>query len=594
MRFKWLLLTYLLAASAASAQQSPPVLFYSDLTQAPATGNTDTTYSASGNGAYITLYGNFLSNFTSVKLNGLSCLTVVSNPAPWLWYQRMVVQLQSNCTTGNWSITTPGGTFTGPMPETTKEGLGADLKVVNAHIYYVATAGSGGGTFSSPFSTLSAAESVMADGDVTYVKNGFSTTAPDSNNSGWGILNPGPSQCASSTSAQRTVAAYPGATVTLGSTSGDLPSFKPYTGSCKGFSLVGLTLRDSQGVISLITDTNPSGNFRFVANDMSCPSGNGESACAQDGGYTTGIVITGLIYLGNKMHDTGTGNNSLYHGYYHGNTVSVINAWGSIANLTGACRGIQIYSSSSNFQATDYHVHDNLIHDTGCDAILFATPNPATSGIYGGGADFYNNVVYNAGKVAPSSGGDWACVEISAPVGPGAVKVYNNTMYNCGPLSSPPYNSDAGIQINYVSDSTAKINLSNNVIYNTNSGTCLGQTPCSPYILNGGAAAQVIGANNIMYGVGAVNSNTVVGGSSLTGSINSNPSFASTSTPDFHLSTSSSPANGAATTTLVPSYDHDGLIRPSPASVGAYEYAAASTVAKPSPPTNLVVNVVTQ
>ena len=97
-----------------------------------------------------------------------------------------------------------------------------------------------------------------------------------------------------------------------------------------------------------------------------------------------------------------------------------------------------------------------------------------------------------------------------------------------------------------------------------------------------------------MYGVGAVNSNTVVGGSSLTGSINSNPSFASTSTPDFHLSTSSSPANGAATTTLVPSYDHDGLIRPSPASVGAYEYAAASTVAKPSPPTNLVVNVVTQ
>src|SRR6516164_2209469 len=113
MRFKWLLLTYLLAASAASAQQSPPVLFYSDLTQAPATGNTDTTYSASGNGAYITLYGNFLSNFTSVKLNGLSCLTVVSNPAPWLWYQRMVVQLQSNCTTGNFMLTTSAGTSNG-------------------------------------------------------------------------------------------------------------------------------------------------------------------------------------------------------------------------------------------------------------------------------------------------------------------------------------------------------------------------------------------------------------------------------------------------------------------------------------------------
>jgi len=67
----------------------------------------------------------------------------------------------------------------------------------------------------------------MVDGDVTYVENGFATTTPDSNNSGWGILNPGPSQCASTLTTQRAMGAYPGATVTLGSTGGSLRSCKP-------------------------------------------------------------------------------------------------------------------------------------------------------------------------------------------------------------------------------------------------------------------------------------------------------------------------------------------------------------------------------
>jgi parallel beta-helix repeat protein len=569
------LLTFPILASAQA-----PVLFFTDLNQGTASGNSDTTFSATG-GVYVTLYGNNLTGFTSLTLNGASCLTVVSSPATYLWYQRMIVKLGTGCTTGNWAITTPGGTFTGPMPETTREGLAKDFTVVTGHIYYVATGGSGTGTFASPFGTLSAAESAMVDGDVTYVKNGFATTTPDSNNSGWGILNPGPSQCASTLTTQRAMGAYPGATVTLGSTGGSLPSFKPYSGSCKGYEFFGMTMRDSQGVISLITDTNPSGNFRFVANDMSCPGGNGESACAQDGGYTTGITITGLIYLGNNMHDTGTGNNSLYHGYYDGNTIDVINAWGQIANLTGACRGIQVYSSTTSFQATDYHIHDNVIHDTGCDGILFATPNPAVSGLYGSGVEFYNNVVYNAGKVAPASGGDWACVEISAPVGPSSVNIYNNTLYNCGTLTSPPYNSQAGLNINFVSDATAVIRLTNNIIYNLNSGTCLGQTPCSPYIINGAAATQLVGSNNVMFGVGAINSSTILGGSSITGGINSNPGFVSTT--NFHLAASTSPANGAGTTALFPTRDHDGLLRPSPPAIGAYEFAAAA----PPPQTDI-------
>src|SRR5215831_7621848 len=180
MRFKWLLLMYLLGASLASAHQSPPpVLFFSDLAQAPASGNTDPTYSASGNGAYITLYGNFLNNLTSVELNRVSCLKVISNPAPWLWYQRMVVQLQSNCTSGTFVVITSAGASNG-IPFTV---------VGSGKIHYVsATRGkpTNAGTFQSPWGDngkpcagLTKAKQTMADGDITYVEDAYSCVADD-------------------------------------------------------------------------------------------------------------------------------------------------------------------------------------------------------------------------------------------------------------------------------------------------------------------------------------------------------------------------------------------------------------------------------
>lgn len=571
---------------AGQTRALAPVLFFSDLILGANTGNSDPTFSSTG-GVYVTLYGNYLDNFSSITLNGSNCLTVVSKPAPWLWYQRMTVKLGTSCTTGNWSITTPGGTFTGPMPETTNEQLAHDFQVDRGHIYYVATGGRGRGTFSSPFGTLSAAESAMADGDVTYVKNGFSTTSRDSNNSGWGILNPGGprtgGQCASSFATQRAIGAYPGATVITGSTSEDVPTFKPYNENCEGYELFGLTMRSRQGVISLITGRAPSGNFRFVANDESCPGGNGQSGCYQDGGING--ALTGVINLGNNMHDTGFGGNALYQGYYHGDTNDIIDAWGQIYNLNGACRGIQIYSSTPEFQFRDIHIHDNIIHDTGCDGILFSNPTPTSSGLYGGGVEAYNNVIYNTGTTPPEGGsGDFACIEISYPIGPGvSIEVYNNTMFNCGTTTNPPYaGSNAGVNINFVAYTTAKINFRNNIIYNQNSGSCRGQTPCSLYIVNGlRSSSDLTGANNIMYGVGKISRATVVRGSALTGSINSDPGFKNTNTSEcpnkcptnLGLSSPSSVANGAgATTRPVPTYDVNGLKRPSPPSIGAYEY----------------------
>src|SRR6516165_6246549 len=155
MRSKWLPLICLLVAPLASAQSPAPALFFSDIILGANSGNSDTTYSSTG-GVYVTLYGNHLDNYTSIKLNGAACLTVVSGPSAWLWYERMVVKIGPSCSSGNFSITTPGGTWSGPTLETAKAGSSTDFTVNSGHIYYVSTGGndSNTGTFQSPFATL--------------------------------------------------------------------------------------------------------------------------------------------------------------------------------------------------------------------------------------------------------------------------------------------------------------------------------------------------------------------------------------------------------------------------------------------------------
>jgi len=142
MRLKALFFLWLFGASAALAQNAP-VLFFTDLDSGPATGNSDSTYTSNG-GVYVTLYGNFLDSGTA-KLNGASCLTVVSGPATWMWYERMVVQVTNGCSTGNFTVTTSKGTSNG-IPFTVRGG----------NIYYVSKSGSdnNSGTFSSPWATM--------------------------------------------------------------------------------------------------------------------------------------------------------------------------------------------------------------------------------------------------------------------------------------------------------------------------------------------------------------------------------------------------------------------------------------------------------
>jgi hypothetical protein len=97
-----------------------------------------------------------------------------------------------------------------------------------------------------------------------------------------------------------------------------------------------------------------------------------------------------------------------------------------------------------------------------------------------------------------------------------------------------------------------------------------------------------------MYGAGVATFPNI-----FTNSINSDPLFANTAGFDFHLQ-SGSPAIGVGLTTIVdhtggysvqaPTYDIDGRVRPSPPSLGAYEYASGSSNV-PNPPTGLTATV---
>jgi hypothetical protein len=624
MRLKLLLAITLFAGSTAFAQQAP-VLFFTDLTDGPNTGNSDTTHGSTG-GAYVTLYGNFLDNFSSVQLNGSSCLTVVSNPSQWLWYERMVVKLGTSCATGNFTVTTSAGTSNG-VPFTVRTG----------GIYYVSTSGSdsNSGSFGSPWKTIAnAVQSAQPpDGRIIYVENGVNQTSVDSG--GWGALTlryewsqPSAAGYASA------LITYPGATSTLGSTSLSSAAIvgtdcTATNGAAKGWwTIAGFTLRGQANVISLQGPSsngcqtrtgNGSQHWRLVGLDLSAPQGNGQTAVihtANLGPDNSGNIDNWL--LGNNVHDSGTpisgGPDDQFHGIYNGdNSAGFEDGWNQVANIVG-CRGIQIYSNYAN--EYNYRLHDNTIHDTTCDGIVAATSDPSQGQVL-----IYNNLLFHTG-IGPQNtsegGGTFTCIFVArtrqtGSAGSGTTYVYNNTCYDPSELTNMEYSScstaeggitlddDDGVGGANTSESAV---VSNNLIY-TKSTT----KPCGsgiPYWLSGVGASFLTGSNNLTYGEGC--SNYPCSSAQVTGSVTSNPNVVSISetgcptncSTNLHLTSGSTAVGAASNSSLsgsVPSatllYDHDGLLRPSPPSIGAYEYTAGSgsTSSPPAPPTGLAAVV---
>jgi hypothetical protein len=587
MRFLWLSLTSLLGwlavfdAPARSQQMPAPVLFFTDLTSGPARGNSDPTYSSNG-GVYVTLYGNYFGakqENSTVALNGAACLKVISWGSSWLWYQKIIVQLTPACSSGNFVVKTSGGVSNG-MPFTIRDGT----------IHYVAASGSdnNAGTFSHPWKSIAKAVRIAGSksGSTIYAENG-SNQATDDGEGWFAAITLRTQWCRGTAKEPDALIAYPGASTTVGSTNSTNVGIRGTDasaggGPCRGnWTFAGIRLRG----VFIAAEVAGGNNWRFVGNDLSCPCPMCANSSVPTACFET-MLAQNVNWLGNNMHDVGPGSptkstSDQYHGvYFSTDSNHIWIGWNQIFNIYG-CRGIQTHSSptdpTSGQNQYDIHIHDNIIHDISCDAIVLDTIDPSK-----GTVEVYNNVIWNAG-MGPATlegGGNWSCIYVPGetkrlPLGSGDVNVYNNTLYNCGEFggkNAPWANAQAAIS-NGGNDPKLNINMQNNIIYQISNGNA--SFPERYWVNRLPDPVGVHGTHNLMYGIGAPPASPRV-----TGTVNSNPSLVNTSTTlcpascptNLRLSGPTSPAKGAGSTAPPkPTRDLNAAPRPVPPSIGAYE-----------------------
>src|SRR5262249_51914882 len=405
---------------------------------------------------YVTLYGDFFGasqGTSTVTWNGLNCLRVVGAQgtyngwgSPYFWYQKLVVQLGSACTpgTGNLVVTVNGSASNG-MPFTVRS---------TGNQYFVSTKGSdsNNGSFASPFATIPHCKTALKPGDTCYIQEGVTATTADDFNASLQV------QSGGAAGSPIAFVAYPGGTVTLGSSSVGYGMRVPDINITVNYvTVAGLFFRTSEHGLNVAgnsTTGTPSTGWRVIANNFHCPTANGQNGC-----FSTNEVAT-IKFFGNEATNIGVAaaGKQQHAVYFSSDTNHVEAAWNYIHD-NRSCRAIQFHSSPLNgggandptgHNQFDLSVHDNVIHDDPCDGINFATVDPSQ-----GRVEAYNNLIYHVGiGPAPFDGdsGDYSGIymayitNVGSPGG-GTVELYNNTLYDCGSFSAG-YANNGGFVIN--------------------------------------------------------------------------------------------------------------------------------------------------
>jgi hypothetical protein len=292
-------------------------------------------------------------------------------------------------------------------------------------------------------------------------------------------------------------------------------------------------------------------DWRIVANDISCPNGDGTAACFQ------ASASSHLKLLGNIVHDAGRPRASKhYHSvYFTTDTSHVEVGWNVVAN-NNSCRGIQFHSSpngdNTGFNQFDLVVHDNLIHGQACDGINFATIDPSKGPVLA-----YNNIIYSVGlgPDPPDGTANYACINSPGITnrgakGSGTAEWFNNTLYDCGPHGG----ADGGAF--HVGTGSPAVHLRNNIVSLRSGENYLEPADKSPLIS---------GENNLWFGAGR-------GPGNFKANVAADPAFVNPDVFDFHLR-AGSPAIDAGMNTGIAA-DFDGNARPQGAAfdLGAFEY----------------------
>jgi hypothetical protein len=510
-----------LLVGAPLARAAQPTAIFTDLQSGPNAGGQN------NQGAIVTIYG-----FGFGATQGGSTVTIGGAlPAAYLLWSdsKISFQLGNSAITGNIVVNVAGVGASNAMPFTVRTG----------RIFFVAPGGldTNAGSFTAPWATVKHAKNSAQAGDVIYLRNGVNETGLDASSASLAVGKSG------SSGLPIALVAYPGATATIGSATG-----QPYgirtTAAASYWVLAGISLR---GGFSALTVTNSS-NWRVIGSDISCPNGSGTGACLA---FSADANIS--LYR-NRVHDNGSTTSAsikLYQAIQFDSGSNGIDfGWNEIAN-TRSCRALQFFSDTTPlFNLT---VRNNLIHDSRCDGINFATIDPAQ-----GAVKAYNNVIYRAGT-GPAPGGvegNYACINVGGS-GSAAVQITGNTLYDCGRRA----NADSG-----AISASVPVVLTNNIM-----DAIAGESYTAP----NSSLANFSGKNNLFFGDGA----TPV---FSTTSLNADPKFVDVTNSNFQLQQGSPAVDAGA---------NDGISRdimqtPRPQGVaydiGAYEFIGTDTQPPPT------------
>ena len=507
--------------ASALAQVRAPRIIFSDLQSGPNGGGLN------NKGAIVTVYG-----FGFGVNRGTSSLTVGGAPADnYLQWSdtRVSFQLGNAAVSGNIIVNVAGAGASNGVPFTVRPG----------RIFFVSPAGNdaNAGSSTAPWLSVVKAKNTVAAGDIVYLMDGVNATALESSSSALVLAKSG------SSTLPIALVAYPGAVATIGSATGQQYGIRT-TAASNYWVLAGLTLRGSFSALSI----SNSSNWRVVGNDISCPNGSGSGACVDFS------AATNVSLYHNRVHDVGSTTATslkLYQGVlFDAGSNGIDFGWNEIANVR-SCRALQF--SSDTGKLYNLTVDNNLIHDSRCDGINFATVDPAL-----GTVRAYNNVIYRAGT-GPAPGGidsNYACINVGA-AGTAAVLLQNNTLYDCGRRG----NGDSG-----AISASAAVTVVDNIIV---------ATAGEKYLAPNSLTTRFSGSNNLFFGAGAAPAFS-------SASMNVDPKFVDPVNANFQLQASSPAIDHGAKTGITRDTMQD--LRPSGAAydIGAYEFTGAA--APPPPP----------
>ncbi len=556
----------LITSSSPKDDTSPslgPLILYTDITSGPTSGGEH------GNGTYLTIFGyhfGAIQGSSAVTINGRAVAQYI------LWSDTKIGVQVGHVSTGAIVVSVGGLVSNSDKTFTVRSG----------HIYYISSSVDNSApancssmtatnSYSHPWGLTNYASTresdysyskmrtpytyyqCMSPGDTLVFLNG--AHYPYFDGRGW---HSSLTLDNSSTTANgfMTIMARPGATATLGGEGWAQCGIRN-TGASTYTVYSGLTLVGSGPNGGGL---NPDKYDRFVGNTIMCPD------CSGPAGALTGG--NNNVALGNSIYDISTdttklpnGSNKTYHAaYFAGNNFEF--AWNRIYK-TAAYNGFQVNEdSSSGFY--NFSIHDNDIADVNGSGINLSTIDPSKGSI-----KVFDNIIHHVGlNIAGDGGGGdpHSCIAVKGygrATAPGVVNIYNNTMYDCNSyLNFNPSNNSSCAILVFPNQLNVTTYLVDNIIYQP---TYVGTAKQDVYICGGGSIGTVSGTNNLWYSDSATPGNAAV----TRYGIIANPQFVSVM--DYHLK-SWSPAIGAGISFGLLTRDFDGVLRPNPPAIGAYEY----------------------